>query len=114
MVVRDLLDLDELKLIQEGDMDPGTFFLGGINTGPTVTIDQRLPAGRYFIRIMAWAEANNDCTNNLLIFILEKLKTFFIVGTEFKHYLFEFFCIVYFTANINNLVKHNFLYQIQR
>lgn len=56
---------------QEGDMDPEIFFLGGINTGPTVTIDQRLPAGRYFVRIMAWAEANSNCTNNLLIFILD-------------------------------------------
>ena len=57
--------------LEDSDLDPQIYFLGGINTGPAVTIDQKLPAGRYFIRIMAWAEANNNCTNNLLIFILD-------------------------------------------
>src|SRR5690606_34412828 len=57
--------------IEDGNLNPQAYFLNGSNTGPTVTIGQKLPAGRYFIRIMAWTEANNDCTNNLLVFILD-------------------------------------------
>ena len=53
-----------------GEPELDQYFFGGIKTGSEIKLFN-LPAGRYFLRVMVWDEANYDCTNNLLLFILD-------------------------------------------
>lgn len=51
--------------------EPVPYFENGMYEGSTVTVNG-LDPGRYFVRIMVWDETN--CTNNLLIYMLDILK----------------------------------------
>lgn len=55
---------------EKGDMDPVIYFEEGMYEGSTVRLNWLEP-GRYFLRVMVWDEVN--CTNNLLIFMLDVL-----------------------------------------
>jgi len=55
----------------DGDVDPAEYFLGGINTGSTVSVNWKEP-GRYFFRVMAWDSEN--CTNNLKLGIIDVIE----------------------------------------
>lgn len=52
----------------DGDVDPTAYFVGGINTGSTVSVNWMEP-GRYFFRVMAWD--SEKCSNNLKIGIVD-------------------------------------------
>ena len=57
--------------IEQGDMESAIYFENGMYEGAIVRV-LNLPAGTYFLRIMAWDEVN--CTNNLLVFQMDVIE----------------------------------------
>lgn len=57
--------------IEQGDMESAIYFENGMYEGTTVRVVS-LPAGSYFLRIMAWDEV--ECTNNLLVFKIDVIE----------------------------------------
>jgi hypothetical protein len=56
----------------DGDADPALYFVNGINTGPSVSVNWMEP-GRYFFRVMAWDSVK--CTNNLKVGIIDVIES---------------------------------------